>query len=61
MPATFYTATQWRERAQKTRATIDQLEDPTARRTMASIATAYEKLADEAESRQSKRVDAKTA
>jgi len=55
MPATFYTATQWRERARRTRETIDQLTDPFARRTMSSIAAAYEKLADEAEVRQEKR------
>ncbi len=51
MPATFYTSAQWRERARRTWATIDQLVDPMARRTLASIATAYEKLAVEAEGR----------
>ena len=47
MPATFHTPAQWRERARKTWATIDQLADPSARRTLASIAAAYEKLAVE--------------
>jgi hypothetical protein len=54
MPATFYTAMQWRECARRTRATVDQLVDPSARRTMASIAAAYEKLATQAESREEK-------
>ena len=52
MPASYYTATQWRERADRTRATIDRLADPTARRTLASIASAYDKLAVQAEARQ---------
>jgi len=55
MPATSYTATQWRERARRTRETIDQLVDPTARRTLSSIAAAYEKLADLAEASPSKK------
>jgi len=61
MPATYFTATQWRDRARRTRAAIDRLVDPSARRTMASIAAAYDKLAADAEARRSSRATAKRA
>ena len=61
MPANYYTASQWRERARRTRATIAQLVDPSARRALSSIALAYEKLAVEAEGRQKGQLAAKKA
>ena len=51
MPANYYTATQWRERARRARSTLDQLADPSVRKTLASIASAYDKLAAQAEAR----------
>ena len=61
MPATYYTSTQWRERARLTRATIDQVVDPTTRKALASIASAYEKLAVQAEARQKGQLTARKA
>jgi len=61
MPANYFTATQWRERARRTRAAIDQEDDPSVRRKMVSIAEAYDRLANHAEARGSKRVSVRRA
>ena len=42
----FYTAKDWRERAQKARAIAEQAVDPEARRAALEMAAGYERLAE---------------
>ena len=55
MPMPSYTAAQWQERAERTRAIIEQLVDPSTRNAMVRLARAYERLAAEAASHDPRR------